>query len=248
MSAAAELAELLGSSDPPLDTCLLLISEAMGNEGALERGLAALDALAVPLDSPTLDELTHHLFVEHGFSGDVDDYHSVDNSFLDRVLERRTGMPITLAATMIVVGARVGVGLHGVGLPGHFLVGVDDGPELEFVDAFAGVTLDTAGAIDRFHGLFGPAADFDPSMLAPVGTRSIVGRVLNNLVRTFGERDRPMLDLLLDLRVQLPGPPEERRLLIHLAESRARWDLAARLREELDPEDTDALGLRARLN
>ena len=85
-------------------------------------------------------------------------------------------------------------------------------------------------------------------MLAPASVPSIVARVLNNLVRTYAERDRNRLDRLLDLRVQLPGPPEERMLLIRLAESQARWGLAARLREELDPEDPQALRLRARLN
>lgn len=224
------------------------MSEGLGNAGAVERGRAALDELAGTLEAPSLDALMHHLFVQHRFRGDVDDYHHEDNSFLDCVLERRLGMPITLAAVTIAVGARAGIGLHGVALPGHFLVGVDDGPERLFVDAFAGVTMDSSGAASRFHGLFGPDADFDPTMLAPVRTHAIVARVCNNLTRTFAERDRSRLDALLDLRVALPGPAEERRLLVRIAESRGRWDVAARIREELDPQDREAQGLRARLN
>lgn len=248
MTAASQLAALLDSSDPPLDDCLLLVSEAMGNADAVKRGRAALDELADTVDAPSLEALMDHLFIVHGFRGDVDDYHHEDNSFLDRVLERRQGMPITLAATMIAVGARAGVSLHGVAMPGHFLVGVDGDEGRRFVDAFAGVAMDSAGAEGRFRSLFGPDADFDVSMLVPVSTPAIVARVLNNLVRTYADRDRVALDRLLDLRVELPGPAPERRMLVRIAEARGRWDLAARIREELDPQDREAHGLRARLN
>lgn len=246
-SASSRLVELLASTEPPLDDCLLLVSEALGNVGAVARGRAELDRLAAPLDAPDVGAVIDHLFVEQGFRGDVDDYHHEDNSLLDRVLERRRGMPITLAATMMAVGSRVGLGLHGIAMPGHFLVGID-GSRHRYVDAFAGVVLDFAGAAERFHGLFGRETEFDASMLAPVSTPSIVARVLNNLTRTYAERDPARLDALLDLRVALPGPKAERRLLIRLAEARARWDVAARIREEIDPDDREALGLRARLN
>ncbi len=250
MTAVDDLAALLGSDDPPVDRCLLLVSEALGNADAVERGEAVLSQLSGGLEGASLDELLHRVFDEWGFTGDVEDYHSLDNSYLDRVLERRRGMPITLAATLIAAGRRAGITLHGVGLPGHFLVGVeDDQPELKFVDAFAGgVIIDVGGAIERYERLFGDRADFDPAMLAPVSAPAMVSRVLNNLVRTAADRDRTLLDDLLDLRVQLPGPPEEKVLLVRLAESRGRWDLAASLREELDPEDPQAAELRARLN
>lgn len=249
-TAAEQLATALASAEPELDRCLLLVSEAMGRDGALSRGLTTLDGLAAGVTDPTLEGVIRHLFGEERFAGDVADYHAEDNSFLDLVLERRLGMPITLSAVLMAVGARVGVGLHGVALPGHFLVGVDDdGPELRFVDAFAGgVVLDLPAAIAQHRRRFGADVDADPAMWAPADVPSIVARVLNNLVRTYSERDPTMLDRLLDLRVRLPGPPEERMLLVRLAESRARWSLAAELREQLDPDDPHALRLRARLN
>ena len=250
MTAVEELATLLETEEAPIERCLLLVSEALGNADAVERGEAVLSEMAGDLEDATLEGVLQRVFGDWGFGGDVDDYHSFDNSFLDSVLERRRGMPITLAGVLIAVGTRAGIGLHGVGLPGHFLVGVDeDRAELRFVDAFAGgVILDVGGAIERYERLFGGRSEFDPAMLAPVSTAAMVSRVLNNLVRTAAERDRKMLDDLLDLRVQLPGPTEEKVLLVRLAESRGRWDLAASLREELDPEDPQAVELRARLN
>ena len=121
--------------------------------------------------------------------------------------------------------------------------------DVVFIDPFAGgALLDSTGATERYRHLFGPEAELEPAMLAPVGVPAIVSRVLNNLVRTYHERDQTKLDRLLDLRVQLPGPPQERMLLVRIAESRGRWDLAARVREEVDPDDPEARDLRARLN
>ena len=133
-------------------------------------------------------------------------------------------------------------------MPGHFLVGVDGDPD-HFLDPFAGgVSLNLATAEHRFRRLFGPAAPFEAEMLRPVTPQSMLSRVLNNLTRTLAERDARMLDPLIDLRAALPGPASERRLVIGMAEARGRWDVAARLREELDPDDPTADGLWARLN
>ena len=243
------LAQLLDSDDPPLDLCLLVVSEALsGNPEAVTQGLAALASLAAGVEEPTIDALVHHLFTVGGFVGDTDDYHSAENSFLDAVLVKRSGMPITLAAVTIGVGQRVGLGLHGVGMPGHFLVGLDTDPGV-FIDPFAGgVRLDVTAAEARFHRLFGDSSVFDPAMLRPTATPAIVNRVLNNLVRTFADRDPTRLDRLIELRVALPGGADEQQLLIRLAEARGKWDLAARLAESADPDDPSAPTLRSRLN
>ncbi|NIR42094.1 MAG: hypothetical protein GWN79_28705, partial [Actinobacteria bacterium] len=66
--------------------------------------------------------LSRHLFVSEGFAGDHADYHDPRNSFLDQVLARRIGMPITLCALLLEVGRRLDIALDGVGMPGHFLV------------------------------------------------------------------------------------------------------------------------------
>nr|MCU0491654.1 transglutaminase-like domain-containing protein [Chloroflexaceae bacterium] len=66
--------------------------------------------------------LNHYLFEELGFRGNQDDYHNPANSYLDQVLERRTGLPITLAVIYIEFGRLLGLPIHGVALPGHFIV------------------------------------------------------------------------------------------------------------------------------
>ncbi len=249
MTPAEELVELMSTSEPAVEDCLLLVSAALRPDPTPPQvSLAMLDHLAAQVDDRTPTGVAAHLFGPAGFGGDVDDYHAPENSFLDSVLSRRTGMPITLAAVLIAVGRRCGVGLHGVGMPGHFLVGVDGAEEL-YLDPFAGgVALDINAAEQRFRQLFGDATEFDPDLLRPVSVHSMVSRVLNNLTRSLAERDAQLLDPLVDLRAALPGPPAERRLVIGIAEARGRWDVAARLREELDPDDPVADGLWARLN
>src|SRR3989442_1421316 len=101
--------------------------------------LAALDALArgararvVAARAPerAAVELAGYLFGECGFRGNQEDYYDPRNSFLNDVLERRTGLPITLALVFMEAGARLGLSITGVGFPGHFLVRVegDAGP------------------------------------------------------------------------------------------------------------------------
>ena len=90
-----------------------------------------------------------HLFDEHGYAGNEADYTDPRNSYLDRVLDRRLGIPITLSVLMMEVARRNGVVLHGIGMPGHFLVGEPDGRT--FYDPFHhGRQLDADGARDVF--------------------------------------------------------------------------------------------------
>lgn len=249
MTALERLVEFYGETDPPVEHGLLLVSELFRPEAPPAGGsLATLDAFAAGVTDATPEGVADHLFGAAGFSGDVDDYHAIDNSFLDVVIERRAGMPITLAVVLIAVARRCGVGLHAVGMPGHVLVGIDERPG-RYLDAFAGgVVLDVAGAERRFRSIAGVRAPFDERLLRPLTSQEIVSRVLNNLTRSFAERDPRRLDELIDVRVALPVPDAERRLVADVAESRARWDVAADVRERIDPDDPTVVQLRARLN
>ena len=132
--------------------------------------------------------LAEALFVTEGFAGNTSEYSDPRNSLLDDVIDRRLGIPISLSVLMIEVGRRIGLALHGVGMPGHFLVGVDEDPEV-FVDPFhAGRVLDVDGCRAIFAALQGPDAPFSPAYLAPTGPRAILLRVLNNLQRSYLER------------------------------------------------------------
>src|SRR3546814_4479768 len=84
--------------------------------------MGRLDALAAGVAEPTVEALTAHLFGVEAFAGDTDSYFDPRNSLLSDVLDRRLGIPITLAVVAIEVGRRCGVPLVGIGMPGHFLV------------------------------------------------------------------------------------------------------------------------------
>lgn len=242
------LTEHLGDEDPPLATCLLLLSEALtGREDAVVVGNSLLDGLAEGVTDSSVTGVVRHLFDTSRFQGNIEDYHSPENSFLDRVLERRLGMPITLSAVVAEVGDRLGIGMHLVGMPGHVLVGLDDDPR-RYVDAFGGTELDEVGVRRRFESIFGADTSLAPKALLPIDTIAVINRVCNNLTRSWLDRDRTALDRLLDVRTALPATPRDRQLLIGLAESRGRFDLAARLRTEVDPTDPVIDGLWARLN
>jgi regulator of sirC expression with transglutaminase-like and TPR domain len=120
------------------------------------------------------------LYHEHGFRGNLEQYTDPDNSFLDQVLARHKGIPISLCTVYLLVAHRLGLELEPVGLPGHFMVGcyVEDRPF--FIDAFDGGVFRTPEEIFTFlrsHDLTPKASD-----LAPTPIREVLCRSCRNLV------------------------------------------------------------------
>lgn len=194
--------------------------DEMGREVA---GRFATDTLS------RLRRINHYLFQELGFHGNTEDYYDPRNSFLNDVIERRTGIPITLSLLYIEVGRRSGLPLAGIGMPGHFLVGCADQYDL-FVDAFEGGKLLTRGeCIARFREQR-PDEAFRPELLAPVGPRYFLTRLLNNLLEIYvrGSRHGKALPMLERVLVLNPDEPEWflRRATLH--QSLKNYALAAR--------------------
>ena len=207
-------------SEPPLDEGALVIAMT-ANGSDVEAGLARLDelagnALGFP-DARHPTGLARVLFVEWGFAGNTGDYGDPRNSFLPDVMDRRLGLPITLSVLMIEVGRRIGVELHGVGMPGHFIVGVghprgDGEVATEFIDPFhAGVVLDRDACRVRFQSQFGTQARFSPAMLAPTPARMILLRMVTNLQHTYATRRSPEARWAAQLRLAFPELPIEER-------------------------------------
>jgi len=221
-----------------LDEAALLIAARFRPDLDLARELGHLDELAAGCPGPTLDYLLAHLFGDLGFAGNRVDYYDPRNSYLDQVVARRTGIPITLAVLTLSVGRRLGVPLVGVGMPGHFLVRDQVDPDL-FVDPFrSGARLDGRQCAAAFAAVHGPEAAFHPAYLAPVGPRLIVSRMLANLRSIFaGVGDRPSLVAVLELNNCLPASSGEDRgeLAAALAatgrfgDAARQYDLAAEL-------------------
>ncbi|HEY3304665.1 MAG TPA: tetratricopeptide repeat protein [Candidatus Binatia bacterium] len=134
--------------------------------------------------------LNQVLFTQEGYRGNRDDYYDPRNSFLNDVIERRKGIPITLSVLYMEVARRVELKLHGIGFPGHFLVKyVGDEGEI-VIDPFDNGEVRTAdelqGMLDR---LYGGKVAFHPDFLAPVSTRDIIQRMLNNLKAIYLRRE-----------------------------------------------------------
>lgn len=202
----------LPEAEVALDEAMLLVAAQARAEVDVQSSLTALDDLAARCSAPTLDHLVRLLFVDCGFAGNRDDYYDPRNSYLDQVLVRHLGIPISLAVLAMVVGRRIGVPLAGVAMPGHFLLRDRVDPGL-FVDPFgAGVMLDGAGCAALFRRLHGPGATFDERFLDPVGTHTILRRVLANLKAIHrSQGDAGSLLGVLRLSVLIPGSTDEDR-------------------------------------
>jgi regulator of sirC expression with transglutaminase-like and TPR domain len=131
-----------------------------------------------------LAHLNRLMFAHWGFRGNREDYYDPRNSFLNDVLDRRTGIPITLSLVYLEVGRRAGLDLVGVGLPGHFLVGVAGRDDL-YVDAFHEGNLLTAAGCAGLLRELQHEFSFRSELLAAVGPRQILLRMLNNLLRIY---------------------------------------------------------------
>jgi len=210
--------------------------------------LRALDLVKLPLRARAR-ALGDQLFVRAGFHGNTSDYYDPKNSFLDEVLARRTGIPITLAIVYLEVARRAGVLASPVGFPGHFLVCLDSHAERLAIDPFeGGAVLDERGLAALLRRS-GSRLSYAPELIAPTPVRQVIARMLMNLRTIYAQRGElsrllVVFDRLIDL---LPSAAEERRdrglLFGRLgAPDAALADLERYL--ELSPEAADANEVR----
>ncbi len=242
----------------PLDRALALVASVGRPSVDADALLARLDELAADLPGSDAAGLCAAVFRGLGFTGNRDDYYDPDNSLLDRVLDRRTGIPITLSVLAMELGRRRGVPLVGVGMPGHFLIRDAADPDL-FLDAFdGGRVLDADGCRSLFARMHGGSTPFTDEYLAPSDPADIVVRVLNNLRAARLRRgDRHRLADVLRLQAALPGAGvAERRQLAGVLAAEGRFIEAADLYDVLALDDAGrvdehraaAARLRANLN
>lgn len=126
------------------------------------------------------------LFNRYGFRGNTDDYYDPRNSFLNDVIDRHLGIPITLSAIYIEISRRLDFAIQGVGLPGHFIVKYSDRNEEFFIDPFkAGALLTISDCRQFIRDNFGPSFEFSQRMVARVTNRQILWRMLNNLKKIY---------------------------------------------------------------
>ncbi|WP_445636724.1 Protein SirB1 N-terminal domain-containing protein [Nostoc sp. DSM 114161] len=212
-------------SDEEIDlakAALLIAQEEYPNLDP-EEYLNALDTMAWELQERLPQEryplrviqtINQYLYEDLGFSGNKIDYYDPRNSFLNDVIDRRLGIPITLALVYLEVARRIDFPMVGIGMPGHFLIRPDVADMEIFVDAFnGGEIIFPEDCQERLSQLYQQPITLQPEFLAVVTHRQILARMLTNLKfiylkqqeleKTLGAVERILLlfpDLTLELR------------------------------------------------
>lgn len=200
--------------------------------------------------SETISAVNHVLFEEIGLRGNRENYYDPRNSFLNDVLDRRLGIPITLALIYMEIGRRLGFPLFGVGMPGHFLLkNYDiDGRET-LIDCFnGGDILNAQDCQRRLDEIYSGQMTLRPEFLFAVSRRQMLTRILNNLKTVYMssrnfKKVLPLVDLLLVIYPRSPEDVKQRALLRYsLGQSKAAAeDLEEYLRMSPEASDSDEI-------
>jgi len=219
--------EMLELPEIEWDLChaALLIAARFDAHVDVRQALLTLDELALPLVGQCntgadtiarLELLNDYFAVQLGFHGDTQDFYQPDNSFLHKVIERRSGIPLSLSLIYLRLARAIGLDAYGIGFPGHFLVGVANGSQQRVIDPFNAaqqLPRDELMARLRNHA----ATDVDERMLRkalrPITPRAILVRMLRNLKQIYMEKQDvenalACIEMILSL---LPESPDELR-------------------------------------
>ena len=198
----------------------------------------------------TIAALNHVLFEEAALRGNRDDYYDPRNSFLNDVLDRGLGIPITLALIYMEVGRRLGFPLFGVGMPGHFLLKHYDIDGREtLIDCFSGGDiLSQKDCQHRLDEIYAGQMTLRPEFLLAVSRRQILTRILNNLktiylsARNF-RKALPVVDLVLVIYPRSPEDVKQRaQIRYSLGQNKgAAEDLEQYLKMSPDASDADEI-------
>ncbi|MBE0613888.1 MAG: tetratricopeptide repeat protein [Burkholderiales bacterium] len=214
-----KFSELLCREDFGLAEACLLIAQDAYPDLDVAHYLARIDALAATVKRRVAGDafakqkvvaLNRHLFDELGFRGDVRDYYDPRNSYLNEVLERRTGIPITLSILYMEVGRRLGLRFQGVSFPGHFLVKLPVSGGHLVLDPFCGGEAQSeselrarlARVVPEHNANKLPLSQF----LHAATPRQIVARVLRNLKGIYLQSEEAQNMLKVTQRMVMVAP------------------------------------------
>ncbi|HLG14974.1 MAG TPA: tetratricopeptide repeat protein [Blastocatellia bacterium] len=193
------------------------------------------------------------IFEELGFHGNRENYYDPRNSFLNEVIDRRLGIPITLAVVYMAVARRVGFGVHGVAMPHHFIVKhIHEGGEI-FIDPFnGGQVMGEAECGELLDQVSGGRMKLESEYLCAATNKQILTRMLTNLLGIYAEsndygRALAALDRILLINPDSPSHVRDRGLLL-AALGDAHHALAELARYlQLAPEAADAAAIREQM-
>jgi regulator of sirC expression with transglutaminase-like and TPR domain len=190
------------------------------------------------------------LFQEESFRGNAEEYYDPRNSFLNDVLDRHVGIPITLAILYLETGWRLDLPLEGVNFPGHFMVRYAGEAVRLLVDPFqSGLIRFEDEAQNLLDHVYGGSVQLEPEFLRTAGRRDILVRLLSNLKGIYHNQhdDRRALSVIERILLVKPSSPDDVRdrgmALVRLGRER---EGAAVLREYLDlaPDADDVTRIR----
>jgi len=220
-----QFADMLAGPDDAVDLAhaalLIACEEYPGLD--VDRYVTRLDFLGGELErrvsgasepAAVVSAINRLLFEEEGFRGNTRDYYDPRNSFLNDVLDRRTGIPITLATVYMEVARRAGIAIDGVGLPGHFLVRLPLQQTDLLVDPFhGGALLSVEDCQARLDRIYEGRVKLKASMLVACGRKEILARMLRNLKAIYAKADDyPRALRVVDLLLRVdPGNAQELR-------------------------------------
>ncbi len=159
-----------------------------------------------------VNALNRYLFMEQGFKGNTKNYYEVENSFINCVMDRRIGIPISLSVIYLLIGQRLELPLFGIGMPGHFLVKYESDRYKIFIDCFNGGALLTERNCARF--LTEAGYGFDEKYLQKSTVRAILSRMVKNLLAIYSNTKSKTGDTVKAARLTkfieiLGGEPRE---------------------------------------
>lgn len=264
--AVTQFARLMDSEDERFDLAeaALMIARTEYPDLDLAVQLQRLDQMAeqIPADPGrsclgNIVVINEYLFDREKFSGNEAEYDDPRNSFLNDVLDRKKGIPITLSVVYLEIARRHGLPVSGVGFPGHFLVKYATGSGEILIDPFnRGAVLSRQDCEERLRSNFGEDAKFRPEFLASSSNKQILDRMLNNLKGSyFRRRDFPRVLTMIEMGQAIdPGSRESLRdrgmvylLMGRYPEARADLMACAALAPPNDPSLKDINAALARL-
>ncbi len=181
-----------------------------------EEYLAALDTMAAevaerlppdPYPMRIINTLNQYLFEDLGYQGNIDHYYDPRNSFLNDVVDRRTGIPISLSLIYLEIARRIDFPMVGIGMPGHFLIRPDFEDAGIFVDTFhRGEILFPEDCQERLSHIYGHHVTLQPHFLDPIPPRRFLFRLLTNLKHIYLNRADMERSLAVIERILLLDP------------------------------------------
>jgi regulator of sirC expression with transglutaminase-like and TPR domain len=225
--------KILAEKDERIDlarACLMIAQDAYPGLD-VERYMGEIESLALRLRTRLKNvgavedrviALNEFLYEQLGYWGNTDDYYDPRNSYLNEVIDRKTGIPITLAILYMEIGRRIGLPLEGISFPGHFLVQLRVRSGVLILDPFSGGAPQSEPELrQRLQRVIPEGAAADVSVaelpldqfLEPASKRQILARVLRNLKGIYRDSDKPerLLEVLNRMLIVSPDAAAELR-------------------------------------